>query len=347
MAYDQLKIFSGSANRPLAEEIAQELGVPLGQALVGSYNNGETRVRIEENVRGSDVFIVQPTCSPVNHHLMELLIMIDAVRRASAARITAVIPYFGYAKQEKKTAPREPISAKLVANLITAAGANRILTVDLHTPAIEGFFDIPVDHLRAGGILAQHLNSIGYSDLVVVSPDPGRVGSANDFRNRLMPPAPLAIIAKQRPRPDVAEFLDMVGDVNGHTAVVLDDMIMTGGTLITATNALIEHGAREVLVYATHVAFANGAIERLCASPIKQIVVTNTAPLPVAARPNLEPVGAVANGARVEATIPMSGSQVRTHAVRDKIIQLSVAPLLAEAIGRIHQNQSVSSLIIA
>ena len=216
----RLQIFSGNANQPLAEEIASYLNINLGRAIVGRFRNDETRVKLEENVRGSDVFVVQPTCTPVNEHLMELLLLIDALKRASASRITAVIPYYGYAKQEKKTTGREPISAKLVANLIRTAGANRVLTMDLHAPAIEGFFDIPVDHLQAGPFLAEYIRELGLPRPVVVSPDAGGVGRANSFRERIG--AGLAIIAKQRPQPDIADHLEHLGHV-GLRALLGDD----------------------------------------------------------------------------------------------------------------------------
>src|SRR5581483_9673049 len=232
----QAVIFSGTAHPALAHEICERLGLHLAPALVGTFKNGEIRVQIEENVRGADVFVVQSMCSPVDHNIMELLIMIDALRRASAARVTAVVPYFAYAKQEKKMAGREPISAKVIAKLLETVGADRVLTIDLHAPAIEGFFDIPVDHLRAAPLLARAFQKLGSDNMVVVSPDAGGVGRANDFRQRLA--APLAIIAKQRPRPDVAEVLEMVGDVRGKTAVIFDDMISTGGTMIEAASVL-------------------------------------------------------------------------------------------------------------
>lgn len=309
-----MHIFSGNANRPLAQEIAQYLNVPLGEAFVGQWKDGESRVRIEENVRGMDVFVLQPTCPPVNHHLMELLIIIDALRRASANRITAVMPYFGYAKQEKKTAGREPITARLVANLITTAGASRILTLDLHAAAIEGFFDIPVDHLRAAPILADYFRTLDLGDVVVVSPDVGGVGRANEFRRRLGA-ATLAIVAKHRPQQDVAEILEMVGEVQGKTAIIVDDLIQSGGTLIEAAEALLHRGARAVYACATHPVFAGQAMQTLAQSALAQVVVTNTIPL---------------------ASEPHS----------DKIRVLSVAPLLAEAISRIHQDVSLSSLFL-
>ncbi len=312
MTHPHLQVFSGSANPALAREIADALGIPMGHAMVGQFKNEETRIRIEDNVRGSDVFVVQPTCKPADHNIMELLLMIDALRRSSAQRITAVIPYYGYAKQEKKTAGREPISAKLVANLITTAGADRVLTVDLHAPAIEGFFDIPVDHLRAGGVLAAHLRRLDLDDVVVVSPDAGGVLRANEFRSRVN--ASLAIIAKQRPRPDVAEAMEMVGDVRGKTAVLVDDLISTGGTAIEAVRMLLDRGAKDVFMYVTHAAMTVDAVAAIETSPLHRLIVTNTIPLPDAACES------------------------------DKIEVLTVAPLLAEAIKRIHEQESVSAL---
>ncbi len=307
----QLQLFSGNSNPPLAEAVAGKLEVELGRALVGTFANEETRIRIEQNVRGADVFVLQSLSIPVDHNIMELLLMIDALRRASARRITAVIPYYAYAKQEKKMAGREPISAKLVANLLTTAGVNRILTIDLHAPAIEGFFDIPVDHLRAAPILVSHFRGMNRDDIVVVSPDAGGVGRANDFRQRLG--APLAIIAKQRPRPDVAEVLDMVGDVRGKTAIIVDDMISTGGTLVEAADVLLDRGASEVRACATHPVFADGASTALIHSRLTELVVTDT--------------------------VPLSANQLGS-----KIKVVSVAPLLAESIKRIHENRSVSEL---
>lgn len=310
MMAGRFQVFSGNANRALADAISAELDVPLGRAFVGAFQNGETRVKLEENVRESDVFIIQPTCDPVNQNVMELLVMIDAVRRASAARITTVVPYYGYAKQEKKTSGREPISAKLVANLLTTAGADRVLAVDLHAAAIEGFFDIPVDHLRATPLLATYFLRDLEEDVVVVSPDAGGVTRAQDFRERV--DGSLAIIAKQRPRPDVTETLDMVGDVEGKVAIIVDDMISTGGTLVQAAKMLTERGAARIHVAATHGIFAANALELLADSPIDRIVVTDTIPLPA-------------------------------HAV-GRIEVVSVAPLLAEAIMRTHNGLSVSAL---
>jgi ribose-phosphate pyrophosphokinase len=307
-----LKLFSGNSNLPLAHDVASCLGLHPGRALVGRFANEETRIRIEENVRGCDVFVLQSLCIPVDHNIWELLLMMDALRRASARRITAVIPYFAYAKQEKKMAGREPISAKLLANVLVTAGADRIVTIDLHAPAIEGFFDVPVDHLRAAPILVQHFVDLPPESTVVVSPDAGGVARANDFRQRLG--APLAIIAKQRPRPDVAEVLDMVGDVRDKVAVIVDDMISTGGTIVEAANVLKERGAIEVRACATHAVFADGAVESLTGSALGELVVADTVPIP----------GSSASGRKLKA--------------------VSVAPLLAEAIRRIHENRSVSEL---
>jgi ribose-phosphate pyrophosphokinase len=306
----RLQVFAGNAHPGLAKAISDELDVPLGRAEVDLWKNGETRVKIEENVRGSDVFVIQPTSHPVDHHLMELLLFFDALKRASAARITAVIPYYGYAKQEKKTSGREPISAKLVANLLTVAGANRVLAVDLHAPAIEGFFDIPVDHLRATPLLARAFRREIHDDVVVVSPDAGGVARAEDFRVRVG--GTLAIISKQHPRPDVTETLEMVGDVDGRLAVIVDDMISTGGTLVQAAGLLDERGAEAVHVAATHGIFAADALDLIEQSPIDRLFVTDTVPFP-------------------------EGRARRVEVV-------SVAPLLAEAIMRIHKGLSVSSL---
>lgn len=307
----RLQVFSGTANPPLAEAIMRFLGAPLGRAMVGRFKNGETRVKLDENVRGSDVFIIQPMQTPVNEHLMELLIMIDAVRRASASRITAVIPYYGYAKQEKKSSGREPISAKLVANLLVTAGAQRILTLDLHSPAIEGFFDIPVDHLRAAPLLADYFRLQGLTNVVVVSPDAGGVGRAEDFRIRIG--ADLAIIAKKRPAADRAEVIEMVGDVAGKTAVIVDDMISTGGTLVEATATLKARGAEAIYACAVHPLFADNAGRKMREAGIYRTIVTDTVPLP--------------------------------EWERDSAVEvLSVAPLLAEAIMRIHKGLSISAL---
>lgn len=307
----RLLVFSGNANEGLAREIATNLRIGLGRALVGQFKNGETRVKLHDNVRGCDVFVVQPTCAPVDHHLMDLLLLIDALRRASAARVTAVIPYYGYAKQEKKTSGREPISAKLVANLIRIAGADRVLTMDLHAPAIEGFFDIPVDHLQAAQMLSDYVRGLNLPNPVVVSPDAGGVGRANRFRERIG--AGLAIIAKQRPEPDIAEILEIVGDVEGKTAIIVDDMISTGGTLVDAAHALLDRGARKVYACATHGVFSDEAMNIIKGSDLVETVVTNTIP---------------------QSPTSMD-SRVRT---------ISVAPLFAEAIMRIHKDLSLSAL---
>jgi ribose-phosphate pyrophosphokinase len=307
----RLQVFTGNSNPVLAEAIMRFLGMPLGRAVVGHFKNGETRVKLEENVRGSDVFVIQSMQAPVNEHLMELLIILDALRRSSAARITAVIPYYGYAKQEKKTSGREPISAKLVSNLLVTAGAQRILTIDLHAPAIEGFFDIPVDHLRAGPMLADYFRQQLLENVVVVSPDAGGVGRAEDFRIRIG--ADLAIIAKKRVFVDKPEVIEMVGDVTGKTALLVDDMISTGGTLVEAATTLMARGAKEVLACATHPLFADGAGRKMRESGILKTVVTDTVPLP--------------------------------DQERDSVIEvLSMAPLLAEAIMRIHKGLSISAL---
>ena len=311
-------LFSGNANKQLAEDIAKRLKVHLGKALVAKFKNEETRVEIGENVRGSEVFVIQPICkSPkgdgVNDALMELLLMIDALRRASAARITAVIPYYGYAKQDKKTKGREPISAKVVANLIKVTGAKRIVTMDLHAAQIQGFFDLPVDNLMAMPVLCNYLKKEGLCDekIVIVSPDAGGVHRAELFAKRLN--ASLAIVFKRRPEPDVSEVTDIVGDVTGKIAVVVDDMISTGGTLAKAAEAILARGATKVYTVATHGIFAGEAIDVLEASPIEKVIVTNT--------------------------IPFVG--VENH---PKFVQLSIAQTLADAITRITTNRSVSEL---
>ncbi|MBC7344511.1 MAG: ribose-phosphate pyrophosphokinase [Clostridia bacterium] len=309
----RLKLFTGNANPALAEEIAAYLEVPLGKAKVARFSDGEINIAIDESVRGADVFVIQPTCHPVNENLMELLIMIDGLKRASAKRITAVIPYYGYARQERKTRARDPISAKLVANLITAAGASRVVAVDLHAGAIQGFFDIPVDHLPGVPILAQYYNERGFNHdkVVVVSPDLGGVTRARDLAQRIG--AELAIIDKRRPAPNVAEVMNIIGDVRGKTIVMTDDIIDTGGTVAEGAQALLEHGAKEIYACCTHPVLSGSAGQRLESSPLREVVVTNTIPvLPDKAGP--------------------------------KIKTLSVAPLLGEAIIRIHQNLSVSAL---
>ena len=324
----ELKIFSGTANEPLAERICNILEEPLGHAVISEFKNGETRVRIEEHVRGRDVFVIQPTSAPADHHIMELLLMIDALKRASAGRITAVIPYYAYAKQEKKTMGREPISAKLVANIISIAGADRVLAVDLHAPAIQGFFDIPVDNLTAIPLLADHLYDQNYEDVVVVSPDTGGVARANDFRTRVG--ASLAIISKHRPAPDETEVIDMVGDVVGKIAVIVDDMISTGGTLREAAELLHERGAREIYVYATHPALAKEAPGVIGASRIKKATVTDTIPVTIQHHGH----------ANEEAVFQDDGNAPLGQLKDSKFQVLTVAPLLATAIRRIHEDSS-------
>lgn len=307
----RLRVFSGTANCALAEEIAAYLGLPLGDAFVGRFNNGETQVLIGESVRGADVFIVQPTCDPVNDTLMELLIMVDAVKRASAANITAVIPYYGYARQDRKTRGREPISAKLVANLLTTAGVTRVVTMDLHAGQIQGFFDIPVDHLIGVPILGDYVASKHLPDLVVVSPDLGGVTRARQLADRLH--CPIAIIEKRRPAPGVAEVMNLIGSVEGRTAVVVDDIVDSAGSLTEGARALTRYGAKEVYACCTHAVLSSPAIDRIAASNITELVVTDTIPVPPEKRIN-------------------------------KLKVLSVAPVFGEAIVRIFGDLSVSKL---
>lgn len=308
-----IKIFTGNSNRALVNEIAEKIGIPVGIASVGAFSDGEVAVNIGEVVRGSDVFIIQSTSSPVNDNLMELLIMIDAVKRASAGRITAVIPYFGYARQDRKARSRDPISAKLVANLITTAGADRILTMDLHAPQIQGFFDIPVDHLLGLPIIAEYLKEkfAGQDDLVVVSPDVGSVTRSRKVAERL--DCPLAIIDKRRPKANVSEVMNIIGDIRGKKLVLVDDLIDTGGTIVHGANALIEAGAKEVYACCTHAVLSGPAISRIQQSAIKEMIVLNT--------------------------IPLSDEKKI-----DKIKTLSVAGVFAEAIERIYGDISISTL---
>jgi ribose-phosphate pyrophosphokinase len=310
---DNLKIFSGNANRPLAEKICEYLGIPLGDAVVGRFSDGEISVEFRENVRGMEVFVVQPTSIPANDHLMELLIMMDALRRASAASITAVVPYYAYARQDRKTAPRVPISAKLVANLLTTAGANRLLTMDLHTGQIQGFFNIPVDHLYSAPVTLDYIRRNFTGDLVMVSPDAGGVERARAFAKRLN--ASLAIIDKRREATAI-KAMTLVGNVWGKEAIILDDMITTGATVSLAAELLIRHGARAVHACVTHPVLSPNAVSTLQSSMVQTVAVTDTIPLPPAA------------------------------AQLDKIRVLSVAPLLGEAICRIHRRDSVSSLFV-
>lgn len=306
-----LKVFSLNSNRGLAEEIVKHLGVELGKSSVSRFSDGEIQINIEESIRGSEVFVIQSTSEPVNEHLMELLIMIDALKRASAATINIVMPYYGYARQDRKARAREPITAKLVANLLETAGATRVIAIDLHAPQIQGFFDIPVDQLMAVPILAKYFHEKQLSDVVVVSPDHGGVTRARRLADRLK--TPIAIIDKRRPRPNVAEVMNIIGDIEGKTAIIIDDIIDTAGTITLAAEALIEKGAKEVYACCTHPVLSGPAIERIEHSSIKELVVTNTIELPE------------------EKKI-------------DKITQLSIAPLLSEAIIRVYERQSVSTL---
>ena len=310
--HSRLRLLAGSANVPLAEEIARYLGVDLGPIVRKRFSDGELYVQIQESVRGCDVYLLQPTCHPVNDHLMELLIMIDACRRASARQITAVIPYYGYARADRKTAGREAITAKLVANLITGAGASRILAMDLHVAQIQAYFDIPFDHVYASNVLQQYIVSKGLKDFVVVSPDVGGVARARAFAKKLND-APLAIIDKRRQGHNVAEVLNIIGDVRGKTAILVDDMIDTGGTMAQGARLLLDHGAQAVYACATHAVFSGRAPEILADSMFTEVVVTNTIPIPPA-----------------------------KHFPQLKI--LSVANVIGEAIWRVHEDSSVSSM---
>lgn len=308
-----IKIFAGNSNRILAEEIAEKIGLPLGVATVGTFSDGESAINIGEVVRGSDVFVVQSTCTPVNDNLIELLIIIDALKRASAGRITAVMPYFGYARQDRKARARDPISAKLVANLITTAGADRVLTMDLHTPQLQGFFDIPVDHLLGVPVIAGYFREKfeRYDDIVAVSPDVGSVTRTRKFAERL--DIPIAIIDKRRPKANVSEIMNVVGDVNKKKVILIDDLIDTGGTIVNAANALIDMGATEVYACCTHGVLSGEACERIEKSALKEMVTLNTIPLP-------------------------------KDKPASKIIALSVAAIFAEAIERIYGDISISTL---
>jgi len=308
---DKLKIFTGNANRKLAEDICKYLGVTLGNAFVSTFSEGEIRVKINDDVRGKDVFIIQPTCPPTNDNLMELLIMIDALRRASSSRITAVIPYFGYARQDRKDQPRVPITAKLVANLLTSAGTDRVLTVDLHAGQIQGFFDIPLDHLFAINVFVEHFSKLKLKDLVVVSPDVGGIKMARAYAKRLS--AQLAIVDKRRISPDQTDVMNILGNVKGRNCILVDDLIATGSSLIEAGQALEKAGAKEIYAAVVHGVFSGDAIKRIEKSNLKEFIVTNTIPLPK----------------------EKQGRGIKV---------LSIAPLLGEAIGRIHKEQSVSCL---
>lgn len=307
----KLKVFTCNANPQLAEEIVEHLGIRLGVSHVTRFSDGEIRIKLEESVRGYDVFVIQPTTAPANEHLMELLIMVDALKRASAGSINVVIPYYGYARQDRKARARDPITAKLIANLIETAGATRVVTMDLHAGQIQGFFDIPVDHLYAEPILAEYFLSKQLEDVVVVSPDMGGVTRARSMAERLG--APIAIIDKRRPEPNVAEVMNVIGNIDGKTAIMIDDMIDTAGTITHGAKALAELGAREVYACCTHPVLSGPAIQRLNDSALKEVVVTNTIALP--------------------------GDKQSP-----KIVSLSVAKLIADAITRIHTQESISIL---
>ncbi len=314
MADDKLKIFSGSANPALCEAICHYLGVPRGRAERGQFSDGESRFQILENVRGADVFVVQACCHPVDFHLMELLLMVDAFKRASAWRVTAVVPYYAYARQDRKDRPRVPISAKLVADLLETAGASRALTLDLHAPQIQGYFNVPVDHLFAAPVLVEYFQKRGLHAITVVSPDAGGVERARFFAKRM--DAPLAIVDKRRIDVNVSEVMNIVGDVKGRPALVIDDIIDTAGTLVKTAEALLEAGATEVYAGCTHAILSGPAVERICKSPIKEVIVTDSVPLSPEAK-----------------KVP-------------KIKVLSVAELLARGIRSIHEETSISELFI-
>jgi len=309
-----LQLFTGNANPELAHEIAAALGMQLGEAAIRQFADGEIHLQIQENVRGADVFIIQPTCTPVDRHLMELLLMIDALKRASAERITAVLPYYGYARQDRKDKPRVPISARLVAALLETAGADRVLSLDLHAAQIQGFFDIPVDHLFATPVLIEYFKMWNVPDLTVVSPDAGGVERARAFAKRLN--SPLAIIDKRREEANVAEVMNVVGEVAGRNCLIVDDLIDTGGTLVKGAEALLAKGAASVTACATHAVLSGSAVGRIEASSLKEVVFTNSIPLSKEAKAS------------------------------SRIKSLSVASLLAEAIRSIHEETSVSVLFI-
>jgi len=314
MDRDRLKVFCGSANPALAREICACLGIPLGQSLVSRFSDGEVRVQVLENVRGADVFVVQPTCQPVDTNLMELLLMMDALKRASARRITPVVSYYGYSRQDRKDRPRVPISAKLVADLLTAAGADRALTMDLHAPQIQGFFEIPVDHLLAAPVLVEYFHQLNLPNLTVVAPDAGGVERARFFAKKMN--CALAIVDKRRVDVNEAEVMHVIGDVEGRTAVVVDDIIDTAGTLVKTSEALLAQGASAVYACCTHPVLSGEAVNRICQSRITQVVVTNS--------------------------IPLADDAQKCG----RIVVLNVAPLLGRAIQSIHEETSVSTLFI-
>src|SRR5215471_3087006 len=312
MIHGQLKLFSGSAHPALAQEIAEHLGIPMGVARLHRFPDTEVSFQIDENIRGTDVFVVQPTSAPVDEHLIELCVMIDAFRRSSASRITAVLPYYGYARQDRKDKPRVPISAKLVANLLSAAGTNRVLTMDLHKAQIQGFFDIPVDHLFAAPVIVAYLASLNLPNLTIVAPDAGGAERARAYAKRL--DAELAVIDKRRSDDGTAEVMNVIGDVAGRTCIIQDDIIDTAGTITKAATALKENGAARVVACAVHGVLSGPAIARIEKSPIDRLIVTNTIP--------------------------------RSAVACDKIVVLSVARLLGQAIKSIHEETSVSSLFV-
>lgn len=308
---EKIKLFTGTSNPELALEISEYLEVPMGKAEVGRFRDGEINLQVRETVRGAKCFVIQPTCPPADSNLMELLVMIDALKRASAKSIAAVIPYYGYARQDRKNKPRDPICAKLVANLIEAAGADRVLTMDLHAGQIQGFFDIPVDNLKALPILTDYFKEKGLDDVVVVAPDVGGVARAREMSQRLN--SPLAILDKRRPQPNVSEVLHVIGDVRGKVAIMVDDLIDTGGTIAQGAEALLANGAVKVYACCTHPVFSHPAVERLQQAPIEEVIVTNTIQIPPENRPG-------------------------------KIKCLSVARLFGEAVRRIFEEISVSRL---
>ncbi|HEX2462476.1 MAG TPA: ribose-phosphate pyrophosphokinase [Vicinamibacterales bacterium] len=312
--FSDLKVFSGSAHQTLTKEIAEFLGIQVGQARLRRFPDSEVSFQIDENIRGADVFIIQPTCAPVDSHIMELLVMIDAFKRSSAARITAVIPYYGYARQDRKDKPRVPISAKLVANLLSAAGTNRVLTMDLHKAQIQGFFDIPVDHLFAAPVIIEYLGRIESPRLTIVSPDAGGAERARAYAKRLN--AELAVIDKRRTDDGTTEVMNVIGDVEGRTCILQDDIIDTAGTIQKAANALSAAGAERILACAVHPVLSGPAIDRIQNAPLDQMIVTNT--------------------------IPLRGEAQQCR----KIVVLSVARLLGQAIRSIHEETSVSSLFV-
>ncbi len=314
MNRDRLKVFTGSANPKLAQDICQHLGVPVADCMLKTFSDGETWLQVEENVRGADVFVIQSTSTPVDHHLMELLLMMDALRRASAKRITPVLPYYGYGRQDRKDKPRVPISAKLVASLLVTAGADRILALDLHAAQIQGFFDVPVDHLFATPVMVDHITTLGLEDLTVVSPDPGGVERARAFAKRL--DAQLAIIDKRREQANVADVMNVIGDVKGRTCMIVDDMVDTAGTLVKSADALLDHGATAVYACCTHPVLSGSALKKISKSSLTELVVTDS--------------------------IPLRDESLQCGRIR----QLSVAPLLAQAIESIHEETSISRLFV-